>query len=116
MMRPEDFDTKIEEAKHRVAQLEERKRAALAREREQSRKWRAATVAEVGEEVLSAAGCDWTRIDPAATGEWLREHAEGLAKAVGVECLSEEDASTVIIRATRAIKSCPREARADDRL
>lgn len=31
--------------------------------------------------------------------------AERLAKAVGVECLSEEDASTVIIRATRAIKA-----------
>lgn len=71
----EEIDEKIEERKRQIAKFESRKKAMLAKEREQSRKWRAATITAVGEAVLSVAGCDWTQLDVAELHSWLDENS-----------------------------------------
>ena len=82
----EDMDRRIAEAKERLAQFEAKKRAMLAKEREQARKWRGALLATVGETVLTAAGCDWTRLDLNALRSWLVAHSdEAHSQLVGQE-------------------------------
>lgn len=71
-----EIDEKIEEAKRKVAQLEERRKATLAKERELARKWRAATLAAIGETVLATAGCDWTQLDLESLKSWLDVNAD----------------------------------------
>ena len=102
----EDMDRRIAEAKERLAQYEARKRAMLAKEREQARKWRTALLATVGETVLVAAGCDWTRLDLDALRSWLVSHAdEAHAQLVGQERTpAQAKAALDDFKATRARK------------
>lgn len=70
-----EIDGRLAEARRRIAQLEEQRRAALARERAQARKWKAAAMSAAGEAVLAAAGCDWTQLDLDALKSWFEENA-----------------------------------------
>lgn len=74
-----EIDERIEKGKRQIAQLEERKKAMLAKEREQARKWRAAVLSAVGETVLAASGADWTDLDLDALRGWLSERSDDLA-------------------------------------
>lgn len=59
----EEIDERIEEHRRQIARMEERKRAILAKQREQERKWKAACLSAIGEAVLDAAGCAWNELD-----------------------------------------------------
>ena len=65
----EEIDERIEEHKRQIARMEERKRAILAKQREQERKWKAMCLSAIGEAVLDAAGCDWNEIGRASCRE-----------------------------------------------
>ena len=88
----EDMDKRIAEAKERLAQYEAKKRAMLAKEREQARKWRTALLTTVGETVLTAS--------------WLVSHAdEAHAQLIGPERTpAQAKAALDDFKATRARK------------
>ena len=58
-----EIDGKLDELKRQAAALKEQRKIAAAKEREQARKWKAATLAAIGEIVLKTLGADWTAID-----------------------------------------------------
>lgn len=60
-----EIDGKLDELKRQAAALKEQRKVAAAKEREQARKWKAATLAAIGETVLKTLGADWTAIDMA---------------------------------------------------
>ena len=55
-----EIDGKLDELKRQAAALKEQRKVAAAKEREQARKWKAATLAAIGETVLKTLGADWT--------------------------------------------------------
>lgn len=59
----EELDERIEASRRQIARYEERKRALIAKEREQARKWRMSTVETIGEMVLAALGCEWKDVE-----------------------------------------------------
>lgn len=64
-----EIDGKLDELKRQAAAL---------KEREQARKWKAATLAAIGETVLKTLGADWTAIDLEGLQGWLAESAEDI--------------------------------------
>lgn len=66
-----EIDGKLDELKRQAAALKEQRKIAAAKEREQARKWKAATLAEIGEIVLKTLGADWTDIDLNELQPWL---------------------------------------------
>lgn len=66
-----ESDKKIAKYKALIAKEEEHKRAISVKKREQCRKWRAQVVTAIGEVVIEAVGCDWTRVDISAIKNWL---------------------------------------------
>ena len=70
-----DIDKQLEKKRREIAQLEARRKTAIAREREQARKWRAEAVSTIGEALLGALGADWTAVDYDGLLIWLSENA-----------------------------------------
>lgn len=66
-----EIDGKLDELKRQAAALKEQRKVAAAKEREQARKWKAATLAAIGETVLKTLGADWTAIDLEGLQGWL---------------------------------------------
>lgn len=66
-----EIDGKLDELKRQAAALKEQRKVAAAKEREQARKWKAATLAAIGETVLKTLGADWTDIDLNELQPWL---------------------------------------------
>lgn len=66
-----EIDGKLYELKRQTAALKEQRKIAAAKEREQARKWKAATLAAIGEIVLKTLGADWTAIDLNELQPWL---------------------------------------------
>lgn len=73
-----EIDGKLDELKRQTAALKEQRKIAAAKEREQARKWKAATLSAIGESVLKAIGADWTAIDLDGLQGWLTENAEDI--------------------------------------
>lgn len=73
-----EIDGKLDELKRQAAALKEQRKVAAAKEREQARKWKAATLAAIGEIVLKTLGADWTDIDLEGLQGWLADNAEGI--------------------------------------
>lgn len=73
-----EIDGKLDELKRQAAALKEQRKVAAAKEREQARKWKAATLAAIGEIVLKTLGADWTDIDLEGLQGWLAESAEDI--------------------------------------
>ena len=73
-----EIDGKLDELKRQAAALKEQRKIAAAKEREQARKWKAATLAAIGETVLKTLGADWTAIDLEGLQGWLAESAEDI--------------------------------------
>ena len=73
-----EIDGKLDELKRQAAALKEQRKVAAAKEREQARKWKAATLAAIGETVLKTLGADWTAIDLEGLQGWLAESAEDI--------------------------------------
>ena len=74
----EELDAKIEERRRQIARFEERKKALIAKEREQQKKWQTLVDSAIGETVIREAGCTWTDIDLDCLQSWLDERAEDL--------------------------------------
>ena len=66
-----EIDGKLDELKRQAAALKEQGR-------EQARKWKAATLAAIGETVLKTLGADWTAIDLEGLQGWLADNAEDI--------------------------------------
>ena len=75
-----EIDGKLDELKRQAAALKEQRKIAAAKEREQARKWKAATLAAIGETVLKTLGADWTAIDLEGLQGWFADNAEDLAR------------------------------------
>ena len=73
-----EIDDKLDELKRQAAALKEQRKVAAAKEREQARKWKTATLAAIGESVLKTIGADWTAIDLDGLQGWLTENVEGI--------------------------------------
>lgn len=74
----EDFDKELARLKAQMEKVKERKKVALAKEREQNRKWQTECVAALGETILKGADCDWTELDFEGFALWLDENASQL--------------------------------------
>lgn len=114
-----ELDEKIEEQKRKIAHLEERKKALIAKEREQARKYKAATVTAVGETVLRVLDADWTRIDLANLQAWLKEYSRdlGIVAVTGERTPSEAKAALdAFKRSLRPSKPAALEVELDDAL
>lgn len=72
-----EIDWKLDELKRQAAALKEQRKVAAAKEREQARKWKAATLAAIGEIVLKTLGADWTDIDLEGLQGWARRQRRG---------------------------------------
>lgn len=59
-----EIDGKLDELKRQTAALKEQRKIAAAKEREQARKWKAATLAAIGEIVLKTLGAGLDRHRP----------------------------------------------------
>lgn len=70
-----ELDEKLEDLKRQTLKVKEQRKEAVRREREQARKWRAATLTAIGDTVLSSLGASWTDIDLGNLQAWLEEHA-----------------------------------------
>lgn len=73
-----EIDGKLDELKRQAAALKEQRKIAAAKEREQARKWKAATLAAIGETVLKTLGANWTAIDLEGLQGWLADNAEDI--------------------------------------
>lgn len=71
-----DMRKRLGAAEEQVARYKSRLRAMEAKEREQTRKWRGELLEAAGEAVVTAAGCDWTRLDIEALRAWLASHSD----------------------------------------
>lgn len=100
----EEIDERIEEHKRQIARMEERKRAILAKQREQERKWKAACLSAIGEAVLDAVGCAWNELDvEALSGRLSVSGGDVLADAV-TEGRSPADAKAALDDFKRLLK------------
>lgn len=70
-----EIDDKLDELKRQAAALKEQRKVAAAKEREQARKWKTATLTAIGESVLKSLDVDWTAIDLYGLREWLDGNA-----------------------------------------
>ena len=73
-----EIDGKLDELKRQAAALKGQRRIAAAKEREQAKKYKAATLTAIGGAVLKALGADWTDIDLDGLQGWLAENAEDI--------------------------------------
>lgn len=73
-----DIDEKLDELKRQTAALKEQRRVAAAKEREQAKKYKASTLAAIGDTVLRALGANWTDIDLDGLRSWLAENSEDI--------------------------------------
>ena len=87
-----EIDGKLDELKRQAAALKEQRKIAAAKEREQARKWKAATLAAIGETVLKTLGADWTDIDLEGLQGWLADNAEDTDPRTPVEAKEALDA------------------------
>lgn len=100
----EELDAKIEERRRQIARFEERKKALIAKEREQQKKWQTLVVSAIGETVIREAGCTWTDIDLDCLQSWLDERAEDLHDSVVIEGQTPADAKRALDRFKKAQK------------
>ena len=92
----EALDEKIEKKRREIAQYETRKRAILAKEREQARKWKAETLQSIGTIVVDATHLDYKAINLSALHNWLYAHAQELSGQIAQDVLSPADAKAAL--------------------
>lgn len=72
-----EIDWKLDELKRQAAALKEQRKVAAAKEREQARKWKAATLAAIGEIVLKTLGAGLDRHRPRRAARLARRQRRG---------------------------------------
>lgn len=94
----EDYDKELARLKAQMEKVKERKKAALAKERERNRKWQAECVTAIGEAVLKAANCKWMEFDIESFALWLDENAATLKESCIDGRMSAVDAKKLLDR------------------
>lgn len=101
-----DYDRELEETKKKMARLREGRKAAAAKEREQARKWRTATVSTMGELLLESLGCRWVEVDleslKACLDEWVTRERESIQFRITTEERTPADAKQALDAFKRA--------------
>lgn len=109
-----DYDRELEETKKKMARLREGRKAAAAKEREQARKWRTATVSTMGELLLESLGCRWVEVDleslKACLDEWVTRERESIQFRITTEERTPADAKQALDAFKRAQREEKRSA------
>lgn len=108
-----EIDDKLDELKRQATALKEQRKVAAAKEREQARKWRAATLTAIGESVLKALDADWTAIDLEGLRGWLDGNAGDIRLAALTEPRTPVEAKEALDSFRRAARRRPVEADAE---
>lgn len=109
-----DIDARIEEHMSQIDRLKTRRKALVAKEREQARKWKATCLAAIGQSVLDAAGCDWYELDIDGLRKVLSEYGEDLLAESVIEGRSPADAKRALDESKRARKAAKRDGAATE--
>lgn len=88
-----EIDGKLDELKRQAAALKEQRKVAAAKEREQARKWKAATL-----------GADWTAIDLEGLQGWLADNAEDIRLMAVTDTRTPMEAKEVLDAFKRSSK------------
>lgn len=91
-----ELEEKIEDRKRQIAQYEARKKALIAKEREQARKYKEVTLTAIGETVLKSLGADWTDIDLDGLQGWLTECADDIRSVAVTEPRTPAEAKAAL--------------------
>ena len=97
-----DYDRELEETKKKMARLREGRKAAAAKEREQARKWRTATVSTMGELLLESL--------KACLDEWVTRERESIQFRITTEERTPADAKQALDAFKRAQREEKRSA------
>ena len=100
-----ELDEKIQERKEQIARFEKRKKALLAKEREQEKKWKTAALTTMGELLLEALGCSWAELDLADLGECLSDQTGSIRELVVHEGRTPSEAKRALDEFKRARSS-----------
>lgn len=107
-----ELDEKLEDLKRQTLRVKEQRKEAVRREREQARKWRAATLTAIGDTVLSSLGASWTDIDLASLQAWLEENAGDIRMLTVTDPRTPTEAKEALDAFKRPVRK--QEAPADD--
>lgn len=100
-----ELDEKIQERKEQIARFEKRKKALLAKEREQEKKWKTAALTTMGELLLEALGCSWAELDLTDLGECLFDQSDSIRELVVREGRTPSEAKRALDEFKRARSS-----------
>lgn len=100
-----ELDGKIQERKKQIARFEKRKKALLAKEREQEKKWKTAALTAMGELLLEALGCSWAELDLTDLGEFLSDQSGSIRELVVREGRTPSEAKSALDEFKRARSS-----------
>ena len=100
-----ELDEKIRAQRAVIAHFEKRKKALLAKEREQEKKWKTAALTAMGELLLEALGCSWAELDLTDLGECLSDQPDGIRELVVREGRTPSEAKRALDEFKRARSS-----------
>lgn len=91
-----EIDGKIDEFQSRIEKLREERKAAAAKERQQTRKWRGMCLSAIGETVVRAVGCDWAELDLGGLQDALNDTGGDLLSGAVIEGRSPAEAKRAL--------------------
>lgn len=100
-----EIDKKIEGHQALIEKLREERKAAAARERKQTRRWRGMCLAAIGETVVRAIGCDWAELDLDGLNEALHDIGSDLLSGAVIDGRSPAEAKKALDAFKRPRKS-----------
>lgn len=100
-----EIDGKIDEFYGRIEKLKEERKAAAAKERQQTRKWRGMCLSAIGETVVRAIGCNWTELDLDGLQDALNDIGGDLLSGAVIEGRSPAEAKKALDAFKRLRKS-----------
>lgn len=105
-----EIDGKIDEFYGRIEKLKEERKAAAAKERQQTRKWRGMCLSAIGETVVRAVGCDWAELDLGGLQDALNDTGGDLLSGAVIEGRSPAEAKRALDAFKRPRRSGESEA------
>lgn len=100
-----EIDGKIDEFYGRIEKLKEERKAAAAKERQQTRKWRGMCLSAIGETVVRAIGCNWAELDLDGLQDALNDIGGDLLLGAVIEGRSPAEAKKALDSFKRLRKS-----------
>ena len=100
-----EIDGKIDEFYGRIEKLKEERKAAAAKERQQTRKWRGMCLSAIGETVVRAIGCNWAELNLEGLQDALNDIGGDLLSGAVIEGRSPAEAKKALDAFKRLRKS-----------